>query len=394
MEFTIKVLQPGRGVSRLKVDARDRHEAAARAEALGCTVLSVARPRFALGGGRRQEFPLLLFSQELLALLRSGISVLEAIEALGEKESRPGPRAVLDGLRAALREGKPLSAALEESSHAFPALFIAAIRASERTSGLEDALSRYGAYAAQLEQLRGRIASAALYPVLLLVVGGLVILFLMGYVVPRFSHIYEDFGGNLPWVSRLLMEWGGFVERAWPLLLAAILAAIAFLASEQGRAILRRRVEALIWRVPALGERLRVFQVARMYRTLGMLLHGGIPAPQAMKMVSGLLSPRLAAALERARTRVSEGIPLSAAFDQEGLTTPVALRLLRVGERAGNMGDMVERAAAFHDDEMTRWADRATRLVGPALMLFMGLVIGVIVVFMYLPIFQLAESIR
>lgn len=394
MEYTLKVMHPGRGVSHLKVDARDRHEAASRAEALGCTVLSITQARFGLGAGKRQEFPLLLFCQELLALLRSGISVLEAIEALGEKESRPGPRAVLDGLRSALREGKTLSAALEESSHTFPALFIAAIRASERTSSLDDALSRYGAYASQLEQLRGRIASAALYPVLLLIVGGLVILFLMGYVVPRFSHIYEDFGGDLPWVSRLLMEWGGFVEHAWPLLLAVTLAGIAFLISEQGRSLLRRRIETLIWRIPALGERLRVFQVARMYRTLGMLLHGGIPAPQAMRMVTGLLSPRLASALERARTLVSEGIPLSTAFDQEGLTTPVALRLLRVGERAGNMGDMIERAATFHDDEMARWADRATRLIGPAMMLFMGLVIGVIVVFMYLPIFQLAESIR
>jgi general secretion pathway protein F len=335
-----------------------------------------------------------LFAQELLALLRSGISILEAIDALREKELRPAVRGVLDGLHDALRQGKTLSAALEESSATFPALFIAAIRASERTSSLDEALSRYIAYASQLDALRGRLLGAALYPLLLLGVGGLVILFLMGYVVPRFAHIYQDFGGELPLVSRLLLEWGGLVERGWPLLLAIVGAGVTALFSQSGRAALGRVVERLAWRIPALGERLRVFQLARLYRTLGMLLRGGIPSPQSMKMVAGLLSAPLAAALERARIKVTEGIPLSVAFDHEGLSTAVALRMLRVGERAGNMGEMMERAASFHDEEMARWADWATRLFGPVLMLLMGLVIGVIVVFMYLPIFQLAESIR
>ncbi len=394
MEYVIKALQPGGGLTRLTLDADDSADAARRAEALGCTVLSVSQPALGLRFGRRKDFPLLLFAQELLALLRSGISVLEAIDALREKEPRPAVRSVLDGLHDALRQGKTLSSALEESAATFPALFIAAIRASERTSSLDEALSRYAAYATQLDALRGRLMSAALYPVLLMAVGGLVILFLMGFVVPRFAHIYQDFGGELPLVSRLLLEWGGFVENAWPLLLAAVGAGVAALVSRQGRAASGRLAERLAWRIPALGERLRVFQLARLYRTLGMLLRGGIPSPQSMKMVSGLLTARLAAALERARIRVTEGIPLSVAFEHEGLSTAVSLRMLRVGERAGNMGEMMERAAGFHDDEMARWADWATRLFGPALMLLMGLVIGVIVVFMYLPIFQLAESIR
>jgi general secretion pathway protein F len=394
MDYVIKAVQPGRGITRLTLDASDAADATRRAEALGCTVLSVSRATLGLRSGRRQDFPLLLFAQELLALLRSGISILEAIDALREKELRPAVRGVLDGLHDALRQGKTLSAALEESSATFPALFIAAIRASERTSSLDEALSRYIAYASQLDALRGRLLGAALYPLLLLGVGGLVILFLMGYVVPRFAHIYQDFGGELPLVSRLLLEWGGLVERGWPLLLAIVGAGVTALFSQSGRAALGRVVERLAWRIPALGERLRVFQLARLYRTLGMLLRGGIPSPQSMKMVAGLLSAPLAAALERARIKITEGIPLSVAFDHEGLSTAVALRMLRVGERAGNMGEMMERAASFHDDEMARWADWATRLFGPVLMLLMGLVIGVIVVFMYLPIFQLAESIR
>lgn len=394
MEYRIKVVQPGRGLTRLSLTASTPADAVRRAEAMGCSVIAVSRGGFSLQRSRSADFPLVLFAQELLALLRSGIPVLEAIDALREKEARPWVRSVLDGIHGALREGRTLSAALEESAANFPPLFVASIRASERTSSLDEALTRYAAYATQLDTLRGKLASASLYPLLLLAVGGLVILFLMGYVVPRFAHIYEDFGGNLPWISRLLLDWGRFVEHAWPLLLAAALAAAAAIVSAAGRAFLLRRVEQIAWQIPALGERLRVFQLARLYRTLSMLLRGGIPAPQSMRMVAGLLSADLAAALERARQRVSEGCALSAAFERERLTTPVALRMFRVGERAGNMGEMMERAAAFHDEEMARWADWATRLFGPLLMLIMGLVIGVIVVFMYLPIFQLAESVR
>ncbi|OYU41925.1 MAG: hypothetical protein CFE44_26975 [Burkholderiales bacterium PBB4] len=149
-----------------------------------------------------------------------------------------------------------------------------------------------------------------------------------------------------------------------------------------------------MWRIPAVGERMRVFQLARLYRTLGMLLRGGIAIVPALDMVTGLLSAALQPRLLSATRFIHEGTTISHAFETTGLTTAVALRMLRVGERAGNMGEMMERIAAFHDEEMARWAEWITKLLGPMLMLVMGLVIGAVVVLMYLPIFQLADSIR
>jgi general secretion pathway protein F len=149
-----------------------------------------------------------------------------------------------------------------------------------------------------------------------------------------------------------------------------------------------------LWSLPAVGERLRVFQLARLYRTVGMLLRGGIAVVPALEMVQGLLSVALRPQLAAAAAAVRDGRPMSAAFAEHGLSTPVSLRMLSVGERTGNMGEMLERAAAFHDEELARWAEWATRVVGPALMLVMGVLIGAIVVLMYLPIFQLAESIQ
>lgn len=391
MFFKIKAVKPGAGVSVLVIDAADEGEAGRQATAQGYAVLSVARQ----GGGRtsgRYRFPLLLFNQELLALLDSGVSLIEALETLADKEQRTGVRGVLEQLVAKLREGRTLSHALNEHPDSFPPLYVAMVRASEKTSDLNQALSRYIGYQNQVETLRGKLVSASIYPVLLIGVGGLVILFLMGYVVPRFSHIYEDVGTELPWLSRLLLAWGQLLQQYGILMVAALLGAIGVSVWGFRRANLRAALSRLIWRVPGMGERLRVLELARCYRTLGMLQRGGIAIVPALEMVAGLLSAQMRPQLERATARIREGSPTSQAMETENLTTQVAARMLRVGERAGNMGEMMERIAAFHDEEISRWVEWFTRLFGPLLMLVIGLFIGVIVVLMYLPIFQLAES--
>lgn len=383
------------GVATTLLRASSAAEAQLQAQGQGHAVLSVVpAPLLSrLRAPRIAKFPLLLFSQELLSLLDSGITIVEAIETLAEKESNPGVCLVLNAIVSALREGRPFSATLEDLPQTFPPLYVATVRASERTSGLSEALGRYIAYATQLENLRGQLVSAAIYPVLLVGVSGLVILFLMGYVVPRFSHIYEDMGGDLPLLSRLLLQWGLVVEHYWTLMLAGAGALVVAAVAGGGRAV-GQRLLRLMWRIPAVGERMRVFELARLYRTLGMLLRGGIAIVPALDMVVGLLSSALQTRLAEATQSIREGNSISHAFEAGGLTTAVAMRMLRVGERAGNMGEMLERAAAFHDGEMARWAEWVTRLLGPMLMLFMGLVIGAIVVLMYLPIFQLAESVR
>lgn len=395
MLYRVKTLGPRQQVDISVVAADTEQQARRQLESRGLAVLSVVRAGWlhSLRNSGQARFPLLLFSQELLALVASGVSVVEAIETLVEKEARPAVRDTLHAVLTQLQEGKPLSLALETLPQAFPPLYVATVRASEKTGALQEALGRYITYASQLETLRARLVSAAVYPVMLIGVSLLVILFLMGYVVPRFAHIYEDVGGDLPFMSRVLLQIGQGIEAYGGWLLAGLISLVIALGQGGGR-WLRAQLLRQLWRIPALGEILRVFQLTRLYRTLGMLLRGGVAAVPAMEMVGGLLDAGLAARLREAAAAVREGQPLSQAFAQVGLTTPVALRMTRVGERAGNMGEMLERVAVFHDEELARRADWLTRLLGPVLMLIMGLLIGAIVVLMYLPIFQLAESIR
>lgn len=395
MRFSVKAMRPGVGLVALQFEAASAEQAVEQAQAQGYRVLSVAGGRrlFQFGRGAG-TFPLVLFSQELLALLNAGLPLVEAVETLAEKEHRSETRRVIQHLIEQLFQGKTLSQALAQHPAAFPPLYVATVRAAERTGDLPEALSRYIGYQTQLDAVRKKLISASIYPLLLLGVGGLVTLFLLGYVVPKFSGIFADMGGDIPLLSRLLIGWGVFMEaHAVPMGLGFLaLLALAVYALRQPEA--KRWIGRQLWRVPAVGERLRVYQLARFYRTLGMLLNGGIPVVTALGMVEGLLHPTLRGPMARATVDIREGKSISVAMETHGLTTPVALRMLRVGERTGRMGEMMERIAGFYDEEMARWVDWFTRLFEPLLMALIGLVIGVIVVLMYMPIFELAGSIQ
>jgi general secretion pathway protein F len=394
VRFEVKALRPGEGVVGVGIDALNAAEARAQAEARGYTVLAVGRPPWLRRLGRETPFVVVLFTQELLALLNAGLNLVEAIDALVEKEQRPEQRHVLARIRTSLGEGRPLSAALADFPAAFPTLYIEAVRASERTGDLALALGRYLAYRERLDAVRKQVLSASIYPALLIGVGLLILVFLMVYVVPRFSQIYADLRGELPLASRLLLSWGELL-RDYGWILFGALAAACFLAWRVSKLPrLRASIARWAWSLPEVGERLRIYQFSRLYHTVGMLLKGGIPIVVALEMTEGLVSPAFRAAWRAAAGALRNGLPISTAFEQHGLTTAVGLRMLRVGERTGNMADMMERVASFYDDEIARWVEWFTRLFEPILMIFIGLLIGVIVVVMYMPIFSLADSIQ
>jgi general secretion pathway protein F len=393
MDFQVKALR-GREIVLLNISAAHADDASAQAKARGFSPLGIQAKSSTFIKQGSKKFPLALFSQELLALLEAGLNLVEAIETLAEKEQSGVIKITLDSLLQALYQGQTFSSALELQPATFPMLYIATVRASEKTGDLAESLTRYVSYEQQLGLLKKKIVSSSIYPILLMAVGGLVILFLMGFVVPKFSKIYEDTGGNLPFLSQVLLAWGVFLESHGKELLMALGLGAAGLTYGLSLPALRKWLMQLLWRIPALGQRLRIFQLARFYRTLGMLLKGGTPIIAALGSVTGLLDAALQLKMKQASAAIQEGQPISLAMDQAGLTTPVALRMLRVGERSGKIGDMMERIAAFYDEELSRWIDWFTRLFEPILMLFIGLVIGVVVLLLYMPIFELAGNIQ
>lgn len=395
MEYEARALAPDQ-VLILRLEASDeadaRRQVAARSlkalsiTPVGASPLSVRR--------RRTRFSLMHFSQELLVLLEAGLTVVESVEALAEKEQHADTGRVLGRLLEGMRQGKGFGGALEEMPDEFPRLYVSIVRAAERTSNLAEALGRYVEHESRLVELRSKIVRASIYPLILLTVGSLVALFLLGYVVPRFASVYQETGRSLPKLSMLLLQWGGLVDR-YPLAVAgSVLALLGAGAIALKKMAAHGGITRQIQRIPFLARHVLSFQLARMYLTLGMLLDGGLPISQGLGLVADLGTPELCEATQRATEALRQGQSISQALADNGLTTPVALRMLRVGEQSGQMGTMMSRIAKSYDLEVSRAVDWFSRVFEPLLMTFIGVIIGAVVILLYMPIFDLAGSLK
>ena len=390
MRFNVLAIDSREQVIALSLEAASEALAADQVRARSLTPLEIKASGMRLSLPKRKgKFPTTLFTVELLSLLEAGLNLVEALQTLAEKE----PSEVLSAILAAIHRGEPFSQAVGAMPQHFSPLYVATIKAAERTGNVAEALGRYIAYQEELDRVRKKIVSASIYPAILIAVGGIVLAFLMFYVVPRFASVYDDMG-KLPFFSKLLLSFGSFVANNGAVLGLAFAGLIGGAVWALTRAEVRAWLNTQLWRVPALGERMKVYQLARLYRTAAMLLRAGIPAVRALDMVKDLLAVHLRPQLMKAKRSIEQGVAMSAALGAVGLATPVAARMMVVGERSGEMGQMLAQIARFHDDEVSRWVEWFTKAFEPILMAVLGLAIGGVVVLMYMPIFELAGSLR
>lgn len=387
-------------VQTLELRATDANAACARAVRDGMQVLSCksgGHGTHATGAKQtaaRIGIDIANFSFELASLMAAGLSVVEALRTLAAKESSTQAREALLDIVKGVSEGLPLSAALQRHPGRYPPLLIATVSASEQTGDISTALRRYGEHQLTIKALRDKVVGAAVYPVLLLAVGCLVVLFLMTVVVPKFAVLIESTRHELPWTSQLLMSWGRFAaQNAWPIALTGLALLVALLVV--GNQVMRAGAKAT-WMesIPFVGPTMRQFRHAQLYRTTGMLVRGGIAAPRALQLGASLLGDADQLRLARAVQLIQEGRSLSGALESAQLADPVATSMLAVAERTGALADILERIAQFHESRLQRSVEMTSRLFEPLLMIMIGLVVGAIVVLMYLPIFDLASSLQ
>lgn len=384
----------------LRVSAVDAAAACECAARDGQQVLDCQPRRIAAKGDVRERsakrlgLDIVNFSYELASLMAAGLSVIDALRTLAEKETTPTCRSALLDIAEGIGEGLPLSAALKRHVGRYPALLIATVSASEQTGDLSTSLLRYAEQQQTIKSLRDKVVGAAVYPALLLAMGSAVVLLLMTVVVPKFAVLIESAHHELPWSSRVLMSWGRFaalhpseIGTAGLFILVALLAATRHLLRSGARA-------TWLDKVPFIGPTIRKFRHAHLYRATGMLVRGGIAAPRALQLSASLLGDADRARLLRAVQLIHEGRSLSSALQAVRLADPVAASMLAVAERTGALAEILERIAQFHESRLQRSVDLTSRLFEPVLMIAIGLVVGAIVVLMYLPIFDLASSLQ
>lgn len=336
-----------------------------------------------------------VFCRELRALVMAGLSVVEALEALAESDSPgAGAASVHAQLLARLSAGRSLSAAMQDLG-GFPVLLVASVRSSERTSNLPEALDAYLKFDDMVSQLTGRVISAAVYPGIVVSLGLVIGVFLLWVVMPRFAALYGQLGQGASGATRLLIGLSQTLHDVpWlvPLIIVMMAAAaVAVFGKGRWREI-GLRVAAS---VPGLHHYQRHFELARVFEALALLVKGGFSFHEALVLCGRMgLSPTAAERLKVAQQAVEQGQSASRACAAAGMTDAVTVRLLRAGERGGDFAAVLHAISARHAASFEVFVERATRLVEPLLLLAVALLIGGLVIMMYMPIFDIAASVR
>lgn len=392
IDFDARIVRDGQ-LQTLRLQAVDLAQARQQLQADGSQVIALQARRQLKLLSRRSTFALGLFIQELVVLLDAGLVLVEAVETLRDKAPPGINRQVMSDLLDSMYQGHSLSRAMQLKPQVFPSLLIATVASSEHSGQLSVALRRYHHFEAHLERVKKRVSGALMYPLVVLSVGALILVFLLFFVIPRFASVFDQVA-DLPATARFMVWWGALVDTHGMELLIGLLLAVAGLVLLLRSDAFKHRVARLFWRIPSLGAQRTLFVLARFYRTAGMLLMGGMPVVTAIELSGALLPVERQGDLRKALSDIQAGQPLSTALARHQLTTAVAERLVRVGEQSGELAAMCERIAQFHDEALERAIELFSKVFEPLLMLVVGGLIGLIVFMLYMPIFELAGSIQ
>lgn len=381
-------------------DSSSRAQLKENLEEQGFHVFQIRRQAWSLFQRERQKFArmshrrFLSFNQELLVLLRSGLPILQIFDTQIDQMEAGQFREVISEIREEIRGGSALSDAFAKFPQTFPPLYVAAMKAGEKTGDLPETLSRFLEYQKRVEAIRAKVKSASFYPLLLTIAAVAVVIFLMLFVVPRFTQIYTDANVELPLMTQLLIGLSDIVGRYWYLLLLAFVVCLPLLKSIVRSTRGRLSVDKMMLRVPFLGGLKVEYALSSFNRTLGTTLDSGTPLVTAMQMARGTLNNlSLEQEMSQATRRVEEGSALSDSLERTGFFPPLALRMISVGETSGSLTDMLNDIADYYEAEVERRLTRLTTMIEPLLMMTMGLLIAFIIVAMYVPIFELAGTV-
>lgn len=386
-----------------RLEAEDEADARSRLTRRGVVIfavkpagrLQISSPQWTAFHRGLSTAEFLVFNQELLVLIKAGLPIMRALDILTARSGHLTFQRVLADVREQIRGGSSLADAMARHPREFPELYVASLRAGERSGNVVEMLSRYQVFMKRMLAVRKKILSALSYPAFLSVMGVGVIVFLLTFVMPTFLEVYREAQAEMPAATRWLMAGVAFLRQWGVFLGAAALGAVVAVRVWSGTVSGRRRFDALLLRLPLLGQIAKVHYTINISRTLATILTGGIPLVSALRMVADSIPNRavveqLAGVIERVKT----GSGVAAAFAVDGFMPRMTLEMIEVGETTGALEEMLNQVADFHEEELDRILNRITTWVEPVLLLVMGGLVAGVVITMYLPIFNLAGTIK
>jgi len=356
--------------------------------------LAMALPR----RSRRSKLPMqqfLIFNQELAALLAAGLPLLQCIDIMLERLKDPVFRQVLTDVRERVASGQELSAAFEAHGEMFPRLYPSSLKAGERSGDLEKVIRRFIRYLQLLLEARKRVVSALVYPAVLVCLSVAMIVIMTVFVVPKFAGLYSDLDAELPLLTRITLSIGQFVRSNWIVIVAALAVGFWLLRRWSETPAGRVALDHLRLKLPVLGPVFHRFGIAEMTRSLATLLDGGLPLVPSLEISTAAVGNAwLREQLSPTVQRVREGKALHAALEQTGVMEDLAIDMVKVGETTGALGTMLTNVSDFLDQEVETRMQRLLSLVEPLMLVFMGIIVALLLISVYLPMFSVLGQVK
>lgn len=338
---------------------------------------------------------LMIFGQELAALLKAGLPLVQSLDVMLERQRDPQFKRSLSTVRDKIRSGTSLSDAFAAEGDLYPPIFSASLIAGERSGNLETVLRRFVQYLRLNETLKRKAISSAIYPLVLLTMMAALVVILMVFVVPRFQSFYEGMDAQLPLLTRALIVVATAVSSniVWILLAAGV--GIAWLVTWYRREGSGLVLDRWLLRVPYLGGLMRMYASSQLARTLSTLLAGGLPLLNALETAASSIGNRaMAASVSAAAPLIREGKSLTTALESTGMMEGLTLEMVKVGEQTGSLGDMLNAVAEFYDEDLDARMATLLALVEPVMLVLMAIVVAVMLLAFYLPLFEAINAMQ
>lgn len=335
---------------------------------------------------------LAFFSQQFAAMIDAGISLVEALNILEDQTEHPRLKEVLGAIEEDVTTGTGLSESMMKYSDVFPNLYCQMVRAGESGGVLDQVLNQLANHYEKQEEINGKIRSALYYPVTILIVAIVVVIFLITNVVPTFVGIFASTGGTLPLPTRILLQISEFMQNYWWALLSAFALILFGLSSYKKKPTGAYQFDRLILKIPLIGGMMKKVYLSRFTSTLAILLSSGVDLLSALTIVEDVINNRIyAEVLVEARTQVREGVVFSKPLSESGLFPSMVVQMIRVGEEAGALEKMLYKITEFYDREVEASVESTISMIEPVMIVFLAIIVGFIVISIVLPMFDMFQ---
>ncbi len=396
MQFAYKAKDSAGKLTEGLVEAADQKGAIARLREQKLSVVEV-KP----SAGKKPFFKpkvdnkdVVIFSRQLSTLVSSGVPIVQGLSILEQQAENPAFKAVVGNLRTDIEAGLSIADAMKKHPSAFTELYVAMIKAGEVGGILDTILERLSAYLESAEQLKAKVKSALMYPIVVFSAAGLITIFLIVFVIPIFKDIFGSFGAELPFLTKIIIDLSDFLRSKIlymiPPLWAGGWALKRWAKTEKGA----YKLDEISLKLPVFGILLKKVAIAKFSRTLGTLIKSGVPILQGLETVAKTAGNKvIEQAIDNSRNSIKEGGRISDPLKKANIFPPMVIQMISVGEETGGLDNMLTKIADFYDQEVDTAVKGLTSMLEPLIMIILGVVIGTIVIAMFMPMFSLGDMV-